>query len=222
MSWESTVTYYQLINQLIGEQLGGLHSAKIILSSVDFAEIEGYQSNNQWEKSGEVLGEEARKLEKAGADFFLICTNTMHKVADQVASKVTIPLVHIADATIDKLLENNIKKIGLLGTSYTMTQTFYKERIISAGIEVVIPNMEDIRQVNQIIFSELVLGKVTKSSKEIYLKVIEKMLSQGVEGIILGCTEIGLLISQQDTTVPLFDTTVIHSEKAVTLALENT
>lgn len=220
MSWESTVTYYTQINQLISKELGGLHSAKLLLASVDFAEIESCQSANEWEKSGELLLAEALKLEMAGADFLVICTNTMHKVYDQIKENCHIQIIHIADATIDKLEENKLKKIGLLGTKYTMEQDFYKKRLTDAQIEVLIPQEADRKAVNDIIFNELVLGDIKQTSKETYLHIIEKMIEEGVEGIILGCTEIGLLIKQSDVAVPVFDTTLIHSQKAVEMALE--
>ncbi|MEG2254768.1 MAG: aspartate/glutamate racemase family protein [Vagococcus sp.] len=220
MSWESTVTYYTQINQLISKELGGLHSAKLLLASVDFAEIESCQSANEWEKSGELLLAEALKLEMAGADFLMICTNTMHKVYDQINENCHIPIIHIADATIDKLEKNKLKKIGLLGTKYTMEQDFYKKRLTDAQIEVLIPQEADRKAVNDIIFNELVLGDIKQTSKETYLHIIEKMIGEGVEGVILGCTEIGLLIKQSDVAVPVFDTTLIHSQKAVEMALE--
>ena len=219
MSWESTVTYYTEINQLVSQKLGALHSAKILLSSVDFEEIEKCQSANEWEKSGELLLSEALILEQAGADFLVICTNTMHKVYQQINEQTKIPLIHIADATISELQKNKITNVGLLGTKYTMEQDFYKQRIIDADIEVVIPEANEITTVNDIIFNELVLGEVKHESKEAYLRIIENLVSEGVEGIILGCTEIGLLITQSDVSVPVFDTTLIHSKKAVEYAL---
>lgn len=221
MSWESTVTYYEQINQLVNQRLGGLHSAKILLASVDFDEIEKLQSQNEWEKSGQILGEVAKSLEKAGAEFFLICTNTMHKVADQVQEAVTIPMLHIADATIKELNQNKITKVGLLGTKYTMQQDFYKQRILASNIEVLVPESEDIEKINQVIFNELVLGEITPESKQEYQIIIEKLIAAGAQGIILGCTEIGLLIQQDDVTIPIFDTTVIHSKAAVDYALND-
>ncbi|GGI64379.1 aspartate/glutamate racemase family protein [Enterococcus alcedinis] len=215
MSWESTVTYYEQINQLVNQQLGGLHSAKILLASVDFNEIEAYQRTGEWEKSGNILADEAIKLEKGGADFILICTNTMHKVFDQIQKKVSIPILHIADATIAALKEHQMKRVGLLGTKYTMQQDFYKERIMNAEIAILIPKGDEIDRVNDIIFEELVRGVVRQESKKEYLKVIDSMIARGAQGIILGCTEIGLLVSQEDVTVPIFDTTLIHSEQAV-------
>lgn len=218
MSWESTVTYYTRINQLINVQLGGLHSAKILLASVDFDEIEKCQLANEWEKSGEILEKEALKLAQAGADFLVICTNTMHKVVPQLEKTVTIPILHIADATIAALNAQEIKKVALLGTKYTMEQDFYKQRIIDKGIDVWIPT-DDIEQINQIIFDELCHGKILPHSKEVFCTIIEKAAKAGAEGVILGCTEIGLLIQQADVSMPVFDTTEIHAQQAVDLAL---
>lgn len=219
MSWESTVSYYTLINQGIQSELGGLHSAKILLGSVDFQEIETCQAQGEWEKSGEILADYAKGLEAAGADFLLICTNTMHKVAPQIQQQLTIPILHIADATIDQLKQKGITKVGLLGTKYTMTQDFYKERIIDQGIEVLIPDEEAIERVNTVIFDELCLGTINAASKQQYLAVIDQLKAEGVQGIILGCTEIGLLIQQADVDIPLFDTTEIHCTAAVKKAL---
>lgn len=219
MSWESTVHYYQIINEEVKNKLGGLHSAKIILYSVEFAEIENYQSSNQWKKCGEILGRAAKKLEDAGADFILICSNTIHKVTSQIASMIQIPVVHIADATADELKTCHIKRVGLLGTRYTMKQDFYKDRLSDRGIEVIIPDDVDVDVVNRIIFEELCVGKINEKSRKIFQKIIEKMQKKGAEGVILGCTEIGLLIHQSDVSVPIFDTTVIHAKKAVQIAL---
>lgn len=220
MSWESTVSYYKIINQTIKEKLGGLHSAKILLYSVDFEEIEKYQANDDWEKSGQVLGEIAKKLEAAGAEFIIICTNTMHKVVPQIEERISIPIIHIADATAEVLINENIEKVGLLGTKYTMTQDFYKSRVTSKGIDVIVPTEEDIEIINNIIYNELCLGIIKPSSRSEYQRIIKNLESQGAQGIILGCTEIGLLISQEDSGLPLFDTTYIHSEKAALFALE--
>lgn len=220
MSWESTIPYYRIINEEIKEKLGGLHSAKIVLYSVEFDEIEKCQSSGEWEKSGEILGNAARGIENAGADFILICTNTMHKVAPQIASMVNIPIVHIADATADELEKRNIKTVGLLGTKYTMTQDFYKQRLIDRGINVVIPDEEGIDTVNSIIYDELCVGKIEDSSREKYKKIIEDLTGKGAEGVILGCTEIGLLIGQSNVSIPVFDTTVIHAKRAAELAIE--
>ena len=220
MSWESSATYYQIINQTIKEELGGLHSAKSILYSVDFQEIEHYQANGDWEKSAQVLSNGAISLEKAGADFILICTNTMHKVAPQIQSKIQIPILHIADLTAEELLKKSIKKVALLGTKYTMEQNFYKNRLTEKGIEVIIPNDDDRAVVNQTIYEELCLGIISPSSKKKFIEIIMKLSTQGAEGIILGCTEIGLLVQQQDTKVPLFDTTLIHAKSAALYALK--
>lgn len=220
MSWESTVPYYQIINEEVKQKLGGLHSAKIILYSVEFDEIEKCQSSGNWEKSGEILGHAAQGLEAAGADFILICTNTMHKVAPQIASMIHVPIIHIADATADALQEKHIGKVGLLGTKYTMTQDFYKQKLIDRGIEVVIPDEDDIETVNEIIFHELCVGKILDKSRVRFQEVIKRLQEKGAEGVILGCTEIGLLIHQPDSTLPVFDTTLIHAKKAVELALD--
>ncbi|HBF0841609.1 aspartate/glutamate racemase family protein [Clostridioides difficile] len=214
MSWESTITYYQVINTVIKERLGGLHSSKCILYSVDFQEIEECQSSGNWEKSAKILADAAIKLQEAGADFIVICTNTMHKVSDKIQESIHIPLLHIADVTATVLKEKEIKKVALLGTKYTMEQDFYKNIIINNGIEVLIPNEEDRIIVNDTIFNELCLGIVSESSKKAFLSIIDKLSKQGAEGVILGCTEIGLLIKQNDTSIPLFDTTVIHAIEA--------
>lgn len=220
MSWESTITYYQIINTVMKQELGGLHSAKILLYSVDFSEIEECQSQGDWEKSAAILTKAAQNLERAGADFIVICTNTMHKVVPQMQQQLTIPILHIATATAEELKKEHIKKVGLLGTSYTMTQDFYKDKLIEEGIEVIVPHKDDIEIVNDIIYDELCLGLVKPSSKTKYLSIIEKLAAQGAQGIILGCTEIGLLIQQSDTPLPVFDTAKIHALKAGMLALE--
>lgn len=220
MSWESTVTYYQIINEIVKKELGGLHSAKCILYSVDFDEIERCQSTGAWEKSGEILGKAAESLEAAGADFILICTNTMHKVFEQVQRYVNIPFIHIAQATADVLKRENITRVGLLGTKYTMEQDFYKGKLAENGISVVIPDADDIETVNSIIFHELCVGKIEDESRKKYLEIIDKMSAKGVQGVILGCTEIGLLIHQEDTSVKLFDTTQIHGEAAAYVSLD--
>ncbi|HBG5207622.1 TPA: aspartate/glutamate racemase family protein [Clostridioides difficile] len=214
MSWESTITYYQVINTVIKERLGGLHSSKCILYSVDFQEIEECQSSGNWEKSSKILADAAIKLQEAGADFIVICTNTMHKVSDKIQESIHIPLLHIADVTATVLREKEIKKVALLGTKYTMEQDFYKNVIINNGIEVLIPNEEDRIIVNDTIFNELCLGIISESSKKAFLSIIDKLGKQGAEAVILGCTEIGLLIKQNDTSIPLFDTTVIHAIEA--------
>lgn len=219
MSWKSTVTYYQLLNETIKEELGGLNSAKCILYSVNFEEIEKYQASGDWEKSGEVLANAALSLQKAGADFIIICTNTMHKVAPYIQSKINIPIVHIAEATADELEKNNIKKVALLGTKYTMTQDFYKQKLIDRGIEVLIPDEKDIELVNSIIYDELCIGTISDASKSEYVRIVEYLTERGSQGAILGCTEIGLLLKQADTNVPLFDTTVIHAKRAALMSI---
>ncbi len=221
MSWESTVTYYQIINEEIKKRLGGLHSAKIALYSVEFDEIERCQSSGDWDKSGQILGRAAQGLESAGADFLLICTNTMHKVAPQIASILHIPIVHIAAATADELEKHHICKVGLLGTKYTMTETFYKQVLIDRGIDVVIPPAEDIEVVNDVIFHELCLGEIKDDSRRAFQKIIDSLAQQGAQGVILGCTEIGLLIRPADSSLPVFDTTLIHAKRAAELALED-
>jgi aspartate racemase len=220
MSWESTTEYYRIINEEVKKQLGGLHSAKCVLYSVDFHDIEKYQAEDDWEKAGELLGEAAYSLEKSGAAFIVICTNTMHKVTAFIEEKINIPILHIADTTAKQILEANIKKVGLLGTSYTMEQDFYRERIATNGIEVIVPDKEARQEVNRVIYEELCLGKITESSKAYYKNVIANLEKQGAEGIILGCTEIGLLLQQADSRVPLFDTAAIHALEAVHTSLE--
>lgn len=219
MSWESTIPYYQIINEAVRDRLGGLHSAKIVLYSVEFDEIERCQSSGDWEKSGEILGKAAQGLEAAGADFLLICTNTMHKVAPQIASMARIPIVHIADATADELEKDRIRRVGLLGTKYTMTQDFYKRRLTDRGIDVVIPDEADIEVVNDVIFGELCVGEIKESSRREFQRIIDHLKEKGAEGVVLGCTEIGLLIHQPDSSLPLFDTTRIHAKRAAELAL---
>ena len=220
MSWESTVTYYKIINETVKEKLGGLHSAKCILYSVDFQEIEECQANGNWEKSGEILGEAAYNLEKAGADFIVICTNTMHKVVNQIKEKISIPILHIAEMTAEKILEKGLKNIALLGTKYTMEQDFYKSKLIEKGINVIIPDKNDIEIINEIIYDELCLGTINSDSKKKFLEIVDKLRNKGAEGIILGCTEIGLLIKNEDTDVPLFDTAIIHAEQAAMYSIK--
>ncbi|GKU77830.1 aspartate/glutamate racemase family protein [Paenibacillus sp. L3-i20] len=220
MSWESTVKYYQIINEEVKRRLGGLHSVKCLLYSVDFAEIARYQAEGDWEGAGKLLGEVALSLEKGGADFIVICTNTMHNVIEYIEEKISIPILHIADATADQINQAGISAVGLLGTKYTMEQDFYKSRIESAGIHVLVPGIEDRETVNKIIYDELCLGKIEQSSRDYYKRVIGRLVERGAEGIILGCTEIGLLITQEDSEVPLFDTTVIHAIESVNQALD--
>ena len=220
MSWESTITYYQLLNEGVKDSLGGLHSAKILLYSVDFYEIEALMSRGEWDQAADLLGGVAQRLEAAGANMILICTNTLHKVAPQVQSRIRVPLVHIAEAAADELCVKGISRVGLLGTKYTMTQEFYREKLTASGIDVLIPEGEEIDLVNRVIFDELCLGVVKPDSKAAYLDVIANLQARGAQGILLGCTELGLIVSQEDVALPLFDTTVIHAKRALALALE--
>ncbi|MGE7687383.1 aspartate/glutamate racemase family protein [Peribacillus simplex] len=220
MSWESSLAYYRLINEEVKTKLGGLHSAKCILYSVDFEEIERYQAEGDWESSGKLLGDVALSLEKAGAEMIVICTNTMHKVIGYIEEKVSLPILHIADSTAKQIQKSKISTVGLLGTKYTMEQDFYKTRIESNGIKVLIPNDQDRKVINKVIYEELCLGEIQQSSRDYYKKVIKGLVDDGAEGIILGCTEIGLLVKPEDSEVPLFDTAVIHAIEAVNMALE--
>ena len=220
MSWESTVTYYQLINKGVNETLGGLHSAKIVLYSVDFASIEELLHQGAWEQAATLLAESALSVQAAGADFLLICTNTMHKLAPQIESALDIPTLHIADATAEALLKNNITQVGLLGTSFTMEQEFYKGRLMDRhGINVVVPQSDDRKEIHRVIFEELCRGEVTPESRSSFLRIIDSLEDEGAEAVILGCTEIGMLLSQHDTHMPLYDTTLLHARKAVEYAL---
>jgi len=220
MSWESSVEYYRIINEEVKRRLGGLHSAKCLLYSVDFHEIERYQSEGAWGKAGEVLGNAARSLEKGGADFIIICTNTMHKVIGDIQSKINIPILHIADATAAQIKEKGIKSVGLLGTRYTMEEDFYKSRLEFNGIQVIVPNDNEREIINKIIYEELCLGKIHQKSRDYYKKVIQGLIESGAKGIILGCTEIGLLVKPEDSNVSLFDTTYIHAFEAVNMSLK--
>lgn len=221
MSWESTASYYQLINQSVKQQLGGLHSAKLVLVSVDFAEIEALQHQGNWQKTADILSTAAKSLEAAGADFFLICTNTMHKVASQVSDAVNIPLLHIADATGAQLISDNLNTIGLLGTKFTMQQGFYKDRLTDKfSINVLVPTDNEQEIIHRVIYQELCLGIVDDSSREQYLHIIQNLTQRGAQGIILGCTEIGLLVDNSHTKSTLYDTTFIHALAAVKKALK--
>jgi aspartate racemase len=219
MSWESTQTYYQLINQMVRERLGGLHSAKLVLYSVDFAEIETLQHRGGWDAAAKVLAQAATSVEAAGADFLLLCTNTMHKVAEQIELAASIPLLHIADATAQVLMEDGVSQVGLLGTRFTMEQTFYRERLELQGLKVLVPEEAERETVHSIIYQELCQGIIDPSSKAVYLDVVSSLLARGAQAVILGCTEIGLLIGEQDTSVKLYDTTTIHARLAVDWAL---
>jgi len=220
MSWESTLEYYRIINEEVKTRLGGLHSAKCILYSVDFAEIEKLQHENKWEEATKSMIDAAQKVERGGAEFVLICTNTMHLMADEVQSSVRIPLLHIVDVTAEEIKKNRFNRVGLLGTRFTMEQDFYKGRLKDKhGIEVVIPSEEERKVIHNILYSELCLGEIKSSSKEKFSKVIENLVSQGAQGVILGCTEIPLIVEQKDYSIPLFDTTKLHSKAAVDFAL---
>jgi aspartate racemase len=220
MSWESTSSYYSAINQGVKQALGGFHSAKIAMVSVDFAEIETLQQQGKWNETGDFLAVAARQVEAAGGDFIVLCTNTMHKVADQIEAAVSIPVLHIADATASQLKADDISKVGLLGTRFTMEQDFYKGRLQNQhGIEVIVPNEVDQQLVHNVIYNELVQGVINDQSRLRYVEIISKLSEQGAQAVILGCTEIALLIGQEDTSVKLFDTTDIHSRSAVEKAL---
>jgi len=221
MSWESSLLYYRLINLGVKQRLGGLHSAQLLMYSVDFAPIEELQHNGDWDGAAEILIDAARRLEAGGADFFLIGTNTMHQVADAVSDAVGIPLLHIADATAEVLRQNHVRRIGLLGTAFTMELGFYRDRIQQHGIEVIVPELHDRQMVHDIIYQELCQGQVDAESREVYLAIIERMREQNIDGVILGCTEIGMLLQSQHTDIKLYDTTAIHAEQAVDHALRN-
>ena len=221
MSWESGQLYYRLINQGVQQQLGGLHSAQMLMYSVDFEPIEKLQHAGDWVAAARVLIDAAQRLQAGGADFFLIGTNTMHQVADSVAAAVDIPLLHIADATAEVLIERQVRRVALLGTAFTMELDFYRGRIERNGIEVVVPELHDRQMVHDIIYQELCLGKIDADSREVYLAIIDRLRTQGIDGVILGCTEIGLLVNASHTDIPLFDTTAIHAAGAVTLALRD-
>jgi aspartate racemase len=220
MSWESTVDYYREINLGVKQKLGGLHSAKIVLYSVDFEPIEKLQHSDDWDATGSILADAARSVEAGGAEFLLICTNTMHKVADQIEKAVSIPLLHIADATAEALVHNGVKKIGLLGTAFTMEREFYKGRLSEKyGIDVIVPDAPDRKLVHDIIYQELCLGHIEPASKREYIRIVNKLTEMGSEGVILGCTEIGMLLNQNDTDTILYDTAKIHAAKAVEWAI---
>jgi len=222
MSWESTATYYKQINEKVKEALGGLNSAKICMVSLNFAEIEACQQRGDWQTASDTLIDAARSLEVAGADFVLICTNTMHKVASQVEEAISIPLLHIARATGDELKQDKISKLALLGTRFTMEETFYKKVLQSEyGLDVIVPTGDDAKTIHDVIYNELCLGICAEKSKEAYLAIIDKLKSEGAEAVILGCTEIGLLISQQDLDLPIYDTSLIHAQKAVEKAIKD-
>jgi aspartate racemase len=220
MSWESSIEYYRIVNQAVREKLGGLHSAKSIMYSVEFAEIEELQHQNQWDKLADIMVEAGRSLENSGAEFVIICTNTMHKLYDEVQQAIKIPMLNIADATAEKIKTEGIDRIALLGTRFTMEEDFYKGRLVGKyGLEVIIPSSEQMETVHRVIYDELCAGIIKPDSKQRYAAIIQDIVAQGAGGVILGCTEIGLLVKPEDSPVPLFDTTEIHARAAVDYAL---
>lgn len=220
MSWESTITYYEILNREVVSALGGFHSSKILMYNVDFDELEANMSSGNWDGNAGILSDAAKRLEGAGADFIVIATNTMHKLVPQIEKEIKIPILHIADATANAIRRDGIKKVALLGTKFTMTQDFIKDKLKSAGLDVLLPDEKDIELVNDVIFNELCLGKVLDSSRREYQRIIAYLKEQGAEGVILGCTEIGMLISQKDSLLPVYDTTIIHAKEAARLALK--
>jgi len=220
MSWQSTQLYYRLINETVAQRLGGFHSAKIVMVSVDFADIEALQTAGDWSRAGQLLAQAAQQLERAGADCVLLATNTMHKVAEKIEQSINIPFLHIADATGLQLREQNIQRVALLGTAFTMSQGFYKDRLIDRfGLEVIVPNEAQQREIHTIIYEQLVQGLVEASSRETYVSIIETLRDQGAEQVILGCTEIGMLINKDNSPLPVLDTTAVHAQSGVTFAL---
>ena len=220
MSWKSTIPYYQIINETIRDLAGGFHSAKVVLYSVDFAEIEAMQSAGRWEQSGQFLAEVAQKIEHAGADFLVIGTNTMHIVADQIAGAIGIPILHIADATARVVLDAGAQTVGLLGTRFTMEKDFYRRKLEDHGLRVLIPEQAERDEVHRVIYEELVLGRIEETSRTKYRTIVQELVARGADAIIFGCTEIGLLIGQSDSPVPVFDTATIHAQAAARLAME--
>jgi len=222
MSWESSIEYYRIINETVRTELGGLHSAKSILYSVEFAEIEALQHRDRWDEAANIMIAAARSIENGGADFAIICTNTMHKLYDIVQKSIRIPMLHIADATAEKIKAQGLRRIALLGTRFTMEEDFYKGRLVEKyGLEVIIPLEADMEIVHRVIYDELCGGIIRADSKQKYAEIIQRLVAEGAEGIILGCTEIGLLVKPEDSPVPLFDTTEIHARAAVAYALGN-
>ncbi len=220
MSWESSLAYYRIINETTRDRLGALHSAQVLLYSFDFAEIEPLQAAGRWDEAAERLISAAQALERGGADLFLLCTNTMHRVADEIQRRVAIPLLHIADSTADKVVKAEIGSVGLLGTRYTMEESFYRDRLSQGhGLEVLVPGPEDRRLVHEVIYGELCLGKVLETSRDHYRRILRELVGSGAQGIILGCTEIGLLVGEDDASVPVFDTARIHAQAAAEAAL---
>lgn len=220
MSWESSIEYYRMINEMVKTRLGGLHSARSLMYSVDFAEVEALQHQGEWDEAAHLLVDAAQRLERGGADFIVLCTNTMHKVADEIQSSVAIPLLHIADATAERVKQAGIQTVGLLGTRFTMEEEFYKGRLSqNYGLHVQVPDAPARQMVHRVIYEELVVGKIDPRSKAQYVDVIKQMVRDGAQAVILGCTEIGLLVQQADSQIPLFDTTRIHAEAAVEYSL---
>ena len=222
MSWESSLEYYRILNEQIKQKLGGLHSAQCLMYSVDFGPIAQLQHDNDWEELSRIMVETGQRLEKGGADFIIICTNTMHKMAKEVGAGISIPLIHIADTTAEEIKRQGLNTVALLGTRFTMEQDFYKGRLAEKhGLKVLTPDDTDMDTIHRIIYKELCLGTILKDSKTEYLRIIEKLIDQGAEGIILGCTEIPLLVKQKDVSVPILDTTQLHAEAAVEFAIGN-
>ncbi len=221
LSWESSLEYYRYINTFVKEKLGGLHSAKCLMYSFNFAEMVELQHNGEWEKATKYMVDTAKTLEKGGAEAIVICTNTMHKMAEEVENGINVPLIHIADATAMKMKEQEVTSVGLIGTNFTMEQDFYKERLNNYGIDVIIPTDDDRQVIHNVIYEELCQGIVKESSKQAYLRILERLKNMGAQGVILGCTEIPLLIKQEDTSLPLFDTTLLHSKAAASFALND-
>lgn len=219
MSWESTAVYYRLVNELVRERLGGLHSARVVVHSVDFADVEELQRAGRWSDAGELLADAARHVEAGGAEVLVLCTNTMHKVADAVEAAVGIPLLHVADVTAAAVRRAGISRVGLLGTAFTMEEAFYRDRLASHGLDVVVPPASDRAVVHRVIYDELCVGAVLESSRQAYREVIERLVADGVDGVVLGCTEIELLVGDSDSAVPLFPTTSLHAAAAVDVAL---
>ncbi len=219
MSWESTIPYYRIINEEVSKSLGGLHSARIVMYSVDFEEFNKCLEAEDWNRIADMLGEAARRLQGFGADFILICTNTMHKVAQIIQKKISVPIVHIADATGDEIIKRGFGRVALLGTKFTMTQEFYTKRLRERGLDIIVPEQDDITVINDIIFKELCAGIFREESRQKYKDIIKRMQDKGAEAVIFGCTEIGLLLDQNDCEIPVLDTTVIHAKKAAEMAL---
>ncbi len=219
MSWESSAVYYEIINKEINKRLGGVHSAEIVLYSFNFGEIEKLQHENKWDELTDKLKDVAQKLERAGADVILICTNTMHKLFDDVSASVSTPMIHIADATAEEIKKRGLTRVGLLGTKFTMEQDFYKKRFKKYGIDTLIPDLEERERIHSVIYNELVIGVIREESRQEFVRIIENLHRKGAQGVVLGCTEIPLLIKQEHVKIPIFDTTKIHALKAVEFAL---